>query len=146
MTFSRHTSTVRLRLLAAVPLALLVSLASAADSDHWRGATRNDISPESSGWNGSRWLNPKPTWSTGVGEGCGSPLVVGNRLYALGWKSNQDTLWCLDASSGKVVWKQSYRSPRYGRHAVGDQSIYSCLLYTSPSPRDRTRSRMPSSA
>ena len=23
---------------------------------------------------------------------------------------------------------------------------YSCLLYTSPSPRDRTRSRMPSSA
>ena len=25
-------------------------------------------------------------------------------------------------------------------------SINSCLLYTSPSPRDRTRSRMPSSA
>ena len=24
--------------------------------------------------------------------------------------------------------------------------IYACLLYTSPSPRDRTRSRMPSSA
>ena len=26
------------------------------------------------------------------------------------------------------------------------RSIRSCLLYTSPSPRDRTRSRMPSSA
>ena len=26
------------------------------------------------------------------------------------------------------------------------QSLYTCLLYTSPSPRDRTRSRMPSSA
>ena len=26
------------------------------------------------------------------------------------------------------------------------QNIYTCLLYTSPSPRDRTRSRMPSSA
>ena len=25
-------------------------------------------------------------------------------------------------------------------------SIHTCLLYTSPSPRDRTRSRMPSSA
>ena len=24
--------------------------------------------------------------------------------------------------------------------------FYNCLLYTSPSPRDRTRSRMPSSA
>ena len=27
-----------------------------------------------------------------------------------------------------------------------DGSINTCLLYTSPSPRDRTRSRMPSSA
>ena len=26
------------------------------------------------------------------------------------------------------------------------RSLLSCLLYTSPSPRDRTRSRMPSSA
>ena len=29
---------------------------------------------------------------------------------------------------------------------VEDALYYSCLLYTSPSPRDRTRSRMPSSA
>jgi len=28
----------------------------------------------------------------------------------------------------------------------GTALIYICLLYTSPSPRDRTRSRMPSSA
>ena len=27
-----------------------------------------------------------------------------------------------------------------------DLAIVTCLLYTSPSPRDRTRSRMPSSA
>ena len=27
-----------------------------------------------------------------------------------------------------------------------DEHFYFCLLYTSPSPRDRTRSRMPSSA
>ena len=30
-------------------------------------------------------------------------------------------------------------------NAAGD-SIFSCLLYSSPSPRDRTRTRMPSSA
>ena len=29
-------------------------------------------------------------------------------------------------------------------HGAG--KVYACLLYTSPSPRDRTRSRMPSSA
>ena len=32
------------------------------------------------------------------------------------------------------------------REQVLDQQLYDCLLYTSPSPRDRTRSRMPSSA
>ena len=38
---------------------------------------------------------------------------------------------------------------RIGRKGVGIESytpISCCLLYTSPSPRDRTRSRMPSSA
>ena len=35
------------------------------------------------------------------------------------------------------------RSKRLGDMAAG---TYVCLLYTSPSPRDRTRSRMPSSA
>ena len=29
---------------------------------------------------------------------------------------------------------------------IEGQMVYPCLLYTSPSPRDRTRSRMPSSA
>ena len=32
------------------------------------------------------------------------------------------------------------------RTAKTVKDIQSCLLYTSPSPRDRTRSRMPSSA
>ena len=33
------------------------------------------------------------------------------------------------------------------RHLAGEPVAYLiCLLYTSPSPRDRTRSRMPSSA
>ena len=31
-------------------------------------------------------------------------------------------------------------------HFLEEYSHSSCLLYTSPSPRDRTRSRMPSSA
>ena len=29
---------------------------------------------------------------------------------------------------------------------VNEEQLSNCLLYTSPSPRDRTRSRMPSSA
>ena len=33
-----------------------------------------------------------------------------------------------------------------GSGMSGFEENYNCLLYTSPSPRDRTRSRMPSSA
>ena len=33
-----------------------------------------------------------------------------------------------------------------GRFAGASEKYRDCLLYTSPSPRDRTRSRMPSSA
>ena len=38
----------------------------------------------------------------------------------------------------------------FASSGLGDKSfndaLFNCLLYTSPSPRDRTRSRMPSSA
>ena len=33
-----------------------------------------------------------------------------------------------------------------GEGSEAEALVYVCLLYTSPSPRDRTRSRMPSSA
>ena len=49
-------------------------------------------------------------------------------------------------SSGKIYeLAEVVRDLNKGDDIMIDQS-YSCLLYTSPSPRDRTRSRMPSSA
>ena len=33
-----------------------------------------------------------------------------------------------------------------GALVLANGEVFYCLLYTSPSPRDRTRSRMPSSA
>ena len=36
--------------------------------------------------------------------------------------------------------------PKTGSEDKWETRTYTCLLYTSPSPRDRTRSRMPSSA
>ena len=61
---------------------------------------------------------------------------------------------------GAGVRKDARQAERWYRAAMTDMSvmdggpraafelgvIYACLLYTSPSPRDRTRSRMPSSA
>ena len=39
-----------------------------------------------------------------------------------------------------------YKIKRNFERIIEHQKIIFCLLYTSPSPRDRTRSRMPSSA
>ena len=41
-----------------------------------------------------------------------------------------------------------YYMDTYGMHTIHGRApaVATCLLYTSPSPRDRTRSRMPSSA
>ena len=45
---------------------------------------------------------------------------------------------------GRVTLSQMIPAFEGGRWLVVNP--YTCLLYTSPSPRDRTRSRMPSSA
>ena len=44
--------------------------------------------------------------------------------------------------------KEIEKNPPKGKslQAIALDNVISCLLYTSPSPRDRTRSRMPSSA
>ena len=48
---------------------------------------------------------------------------------------------------GAIFVTLIYGILRFANFATGDMmSFGTCLLYTSPSPRDRTRSRMPSSA
>ena len=39
-----------------------------------------------------------------------------------------------------------YGASKEKNQELADATVWPCLLYTSPSPRDRTRSRMPSSA
>jgi hypothetical protein len=96
--------------------------ASADDWLHWRGSNRNDTVSESSGWSKDRWLPRDPTWMKQVGEGSTSPIVVGNRVYVLGWRNKQDVLSCLDAKTGNELWSKSYDCPRYGRYATESRS------------------------
>lgn len=113
-----------LRPLTILLVSLIITPDAGADWPHWRGAERNGIVSEPSGWDGKSWLKGE-LWKASVGEGSSSPLVIGDRVYLTGWSGNQDTVFCLDAQTGKVLWKQTYDSPRYGRHAVGDQKLYS---------------------
>jgi len=66
------------------------------------------------------------------GGGGGSPLL-----------DNYDTTARQSYAKAGVRWKNLDKNRRVRRFY---QRYFTCLLYTSPSPRDRTRSRMPSSA
>ena len=54
-----------------------------------------------------------------------------------------------DEGKGKITDVLGEKADVVVRYQGGNNAghtIWICLLYTSPSPRDRTRSRMPSSA
>ncbi len=104
---------------------LVASSLRAEDWPHWRGPTRDDIATESSGWTGKSWISNQPVWKTSVGEGSSSPIVVGDRLYVMGWRNGKDSLHCLDTTSGKENWSVAYEAPKYGRLATGDEGLYS---------------------
>ena len=50
------------------------------------------------------------------------------------------------AAQGNWIWNRKDAMEFKLDEPLRKGNLYSCLLYTSPSPRDRTRSRMPSSA
>ena len=80
----------------------------AADWPQWRGPNRDGVSTET-GWL-VEWPKegPKAVWKKDVGTGCASVVVSNGRLYTAGNRSNQDTVWCLDAKTGAEIWKHSY--------------------------------------
>ena len=69
-------------------------------------------------------------------EDFGDHLVVRN-LYSVFRNTIPDTIMTFSSTSLDTIVQPNIRS---------DSLLLHCLLYTSPSPRDRTRSRMPSSA
>ena len=73
-----------------------------------------------------------------IGGGCGVAPLLYLARYLHSKKLDLDIL--LGAKSKKDIL-QIAEYEKYGQ-----VHISTCLLYTSPSPRDRTRSRMPSSA
>ena len=69
------------------------------------------------------------------------PLPEGHerKFYAKGDSSTEKDTYCQDKG-------MDYDGSKYCKETLTEDGWYLCLLYTSPSPRDRTRSRMPSSA
>ncbi len=85
-----------------------VSLLCADDWPQWRGPQRNGISLETN-WSDT-WpeSGPKILWRAQVGTGFSSIAVANGRLFTMGNSSDVDSVWCLNALTGKKIWQHSY--------------------------------------
>ena len=117
--------TARVGVLTAV-LVGVAGAAQAGDWPQWRGPNRSGITSEASNHAGGR--QPKRLWEKRVGKGCTSPIMAQGRLYVMGWegseKSGTDSVWCLEARTGKDLWRRTYPSPYQGRVHTGDEGQY----------------------
>lgn len=80
----------------------------AADWPRWRGPQFNGISPESD-WR-TQWPagGPPVLWKAQVGIGYASLSVSQGRLYTMGNTEETDSIYCLDAATGRELWRHSY--------------------------------------
>ncbi len=78
------------------------------DWPRWRGPSGHGVSTETD-WNSDWGDKGVPVlWKKNIGVGYSTVSVVGNRLYTLGYRDGQETLICLDVSSGDQLWTHSY--------------------------------------
>jgi len=114
-------------------LFVLASIASAHASDwpRWRGPDANGISTEGDWKPQSLTGAVKAKWRTNLGFGVCSVSIAGKRLYTLGNVGGSDIVYCMDAETGKPIWRFPYPCPTgnfYGPRAT--PTLEGGLVYT----------------
>jgi outer membrane protein assembly factor BamB len=92
-----------------------------ADWTQWRGPNHDGVSKETA-WNAQWQGEPKRLWSAKVGEGFSSMTVAQGRLYTLGRAGKTETVHCLDANSGRVLWTHGWPSQFKAKYYEGGTS------------------------
>lgn len=116
-----NASTPSLALALAVASLTTVAV-NAGDWPHWRGPDRNGISKES-GWKAEFPADgPKVLWKADVGLGYATVTVAGGRAFTTGNKDEKDTIYGLDAESGKGIWQHTYAHPKDAKYYEGGTS------------------------
>ncbi len=105
-----------LRFFASLLVSVIPSVTPAAPFDWpaWRGPDRTGVSEESD-WKVWSAGGPKEAWRKKVGIGFSSVSVANGKVYTLGNTGGTDTVWCLDAQTGRKIWSYSYPC-RLGSH------------------------------
>ena len=80
----------------------------ADDWPSWAGPRHDGISTET-GFADSWPKDGLPIeWTRQIGTGFSSISVVGERLFTMGHKDGWETVWCLNSTSGEVLWTHEY--------------------------------------
>jgi outer membrane protein assembly factor BamB len=138
----------RVEKLAATPLAGAGDAPGPADWPQWRGPNRDGLAPHTSlraTWPAG---GPRLVWRQPLGRGFSSVAAVGDRLYTMDEQEGEadpgrEGVVCLDAATGRTVWRFGYDSAfpeRFGSgprstpavdgglvYAVGPTGIFHCL-------------------
>lgn len=86
------------------------------DWPQWRGPDHNGISPETLAATAWPEQGPRQLWKASVGVGYSSPSIWRGRVFITGNRSGVDTVYCLNADTGREIWKKSYPC-KPGQHA-----------------------------
>jgi outer membrane protein assembly factor BamB len=92
-------------------LFVLICTATTTRADDWpvfRGPNRDGISAEKDWtyqWPGNE---PKQLFKVNVKPGFSCPIIKGDRLWTMGHAKGKDVVSCLDAGTGKPIWKYEY--------------------------------------
>jgi outer membrane protein assembly factor BamB len=94
----------------AVSMILMITgWAYTQDWPQWRGLNRDG---KVSGFTAPQQWPTELTqkWKTTVGLGDSTPALVGNRIYVFARQGEEEVTLCLDAGSGKELWKDKYEA------------------------------------
>jgi outer membrane protein assembly factor BamB len=81
---------------------------SGLDWPNWMGPSHDGVSAES-GWSTDWPADGLPVvWTHELGTGFSSVSVADGRLYSMGHQGGQETVWCLNAETGDVLWNSAY--------------------------------------
>jgi outer membrane protein assembly factor BamB len=78
------------------------------DWPRWRGPNGDGISMDTD-WNPEALAGgPKILWKVDVGGSHSNVAIKDNRLYTMGNKGKENIVYCLNAKTGKEIWRHSF--------------------------------------
>jgi outer membrane protein assembly factor BamB len=91
--------------LATALIILCASFAWNADWPQYRGINRDGISKETAIIKTWPATGPKVIWKSAVGDGYSGMAIVGPRIYTMDAKDKDEFVVCMDATTGKEIWR-----------------------------------------